>query len=354
MADDKEPVTGEAGKRNSNTRIIGGAVLLFLLLAGVWFFLGNKQPQKTAPAVSSNEAGIIDVKKALQAHNAYGQLAALREERERMAVDLAIARRMVVQLLAPKAEKGPFDAAVRQKARTEEIHMHGEGIERLDAAEKAEREATKGMLESARDEINAEYFNEIFNIQLKLDNAKAMRLSKETVEELKERLRELQIERGQKQIALWKAYEAKIREHRAELAAQQGIKEAEHLSGTTERLRAEEAAKQSAAQARNMDAMQKNMLDASMIRARIQEKTLALKAKDQEIAALESHMLKEIAGKAAKLAAIHHFTVIYSTQAVNLASLKAGEFRGGMLQSGTAHVVAGTAQDITDELIREL
>ena len=354
MADDKKPAQGEAGERNSKTRIIGGAALFLLLIIGIWLFAGHKQPIKTTHEAVTSAAGIVDVKKAMQAHNAYAQLTALREERERMAVDLAIAQRMVVKLLAPNADKGPFDAAVRQKAGTEQLHMHGEAIERLDAAEKAEREATRGMLEAARDEINAEYFNEIFNIQLKLDNAKAMRLSQDAVQELKERLRELQMERGRKQIALWQAYEAKIKEHRAALAEKEGIKEANQFAETTERLRAEEAAKQSAAQARNMAAMQKNMLDASRIRVRIQEKTQALRAKDQEISALESHMLKEIAGKAAKLAAIHRFAVIYATPAVNVSSLIPKSSVGGVMVPKTARVVAGTAQDITEELIREL
>lgn len=351
MADEKMP--NGTGKKIPGSILIGGAVLLCILTAAAFLFTGNKPVERPAAAVS-DAAGIIDVKKAMQAHNAYGQLSALREERERMAVDLAVAQRMVIKLLAPKAEKGPFDAAVRQKVRTEAIHMHGEVIERLDAAEKAEREATRPMLEAARDEINAEYFNEIFNIQLKLDNAKAMRLSEETLQELKNRLHELQMERGRRQIALWRAYEEKIKQHRAELAAREGIQEEDASAQMTERMRAAESAKQSSAQARNVDAMQRNMLDASKLRARIQEKMQMLKAKDQEIAALEAYMLKEIAGKAAKLAAIHHFSIIYSSPAVDVSSISAGWLHNGAVLKKNVRVVDGSAQDITDELIREL
>jgi hypothetical protein len=119
-------------------------------------------------------------------------------------------------------------------------------------------------------------------------------------------------------------------------------------------MRAAESAKQSSAQARNVDAMQRNMLDASKLRARIQEKMQMLKAKDQEIAALEAYMLKEIAGKAAKLAAIHHFSIIYSSPAVDVSSISAGWLHNGTVLKKNARVVAGSAQDITDELIREL
>ena len=72
------------------------------------------------------------------------------------------------------------------------------------------------------------------------------------------------------------------------------------------------------------------------------------------IAALEAYMLKEIAGKAAKLAAIHHFSIIYSSPAVDVSSISAGWLHNGTVLKKNARVVAGSAQDITDELIREL
>lgn len=354
MADEKKPETGGAEKKNSKVRLIGGAALLCVVAAGGWLLTNQSKSAIPSTVSTASATGVIDVKKAMQAHNAYGQLAALREERERMAGDLAIAQRMLIKLLAPKAEKEPFDAAVRQKSRTEAVHAHGAAMERLNAAEAAEREATKSMLEAARDEINAEYFNEIFNIQLKLDNAKAMRLSEADIEALKERLHDLQMERGRRQIAMWQAYEAKIKEHRAELAAQEGIREAENSAQTTEQFRAQEAAKQSVAQARNLDMMQKKMLDTSKLQARIQERTLALKAKDKEIASLENQVLKEIAGKAAKLAAIHHLSIIYAAPVTNTYTLPAGIRQVGAERPATARIIAVNAQDVTDELIREL
>ena len=84
------------------------------------------------------------------------------------------------------------------------------------------------------------------------------------------------------------------------------------------------------------------------------DKLIDLKAKDQDIAALEAYMLKEIAGKAAKLAAIHHFSIIYSSPAVDVSSISAGWLHNGTVLKKNARVVAGSAQDITDELIREL
>ena len=54
-------------------------------------------------------------------------------------------------------------------------------------------------------------FNEIFNTQLKLDNADIMRLSEATVEDLKRHLDNLQRERGRHQFELYQKYEAEIR-----------------------------------------------------------------------------------------------------------------------------------------------
>ena len=223
-------------------------------------------------------------------------------------------------------------------------------MEKLAEAEKAKREETRALYEAARNEINAAYFNEIFNTQLKLDNADIMRLSDETIADLKRHLENLQRERGRHQYELHQKYEAEIRAYKEALAAEHGISLAALEQDTDERLRAEEMRKRSEAQARNLDALQKNMLDAVELRMRLSEVRSALQAKEQEIAALEDGLTLDLAGKAAKLAVLHHLAIVYAspvTAGLPIAGVGTDPFAG-------LRVISGTAIDLTDELAREI
>ena len=53
------------------------ALLLCALLAGLW--LSSRQ-QPAAPKAPLTEVGVVDLKAAMQAHNAYASLAKLRED----------------------------------------------------------------------------------------------------------------------------------------------------------------------------------------------------------------------------------------------------------------------------------
>ena len=119
---------------------------------------------------------------------------------------------------------------------------------------------------------------------------------------------------------------------------------------TDERLRAEEMRKRSEAQARNLDALQKNMLDSVELRMRLTELRTALRAKEQEIAALEDGLTLELAGKAAKLAVLHHLSIVYAspmTAGLPIAGIGTDPVAG-------LRVISGTAIDLTEELAQEI
>ena len=88
------------------------ALLLCALLAG---FLLNSRQQPAAPKAPLTEVGVVDLKAAMQAHNAYASLAKLREDRQSMAADLAMESRLLLSLMAPNADHKPFEDAVQQK-----------------------------------------------------------------------------------------------------------------------------------------------------------------------------------------------------------------------------------------------
>ena len=177
-----------------------------------------------------------------------------------------------------------------------------------------------------------------------------MRLSDETVADLKRHLENLQRERGHHQFELYQKYEAEIRAYKEALAAEHGISLAALEQETDERLRAEEMRKRSEAQARNLDALQKNMLDSVELRMRLTELRTALRAKEQEIAALEDGLTLELAGKAAKLAVLHHLSIVYAspmTAGLPIAGIGTDPVAG-------LRVVSGTAVDLTEELAQEI
>ncbi len=331
--------------------LLVGLLTLALIggIAGGWLWLhpGDKAAPTSAANALTTEAGFVRLGEAAKAHPDYNTLLRLRMEREELAVKLAREERRLLAMTAPDAIKKPFDDAVEQKKKQVLLQEHREFLEKLAEAEKAKREETRALYEAARDEINAAYFNEIFNTQLKLDNADIMRLSADTIADLKRHLENLQRERGRHQFDLHQKYEAEIRAYKESLAAEHGISLAALEASTDERLRAEEMRKRSEAQVRNLNALQKNMLDATELRIRIQESRSALRAKEREISALEGGLTADLASKAAKLAALHHLSVIYAAPVADAFPSADNPFAG-------LQVIGGTALDLTDELTQEI
>ena len=332
-------------------------LLSLLVLGGIvlgWLFVhpGDKvSPPVTDPsAQSTEESGVVRLGEVVRKHPEYGTLLRLRGEHAQLSDALARGERQLLKMTAPDAIKKPFDDAVDQKKKQVLIKEYGEFMEKLAEAEKAKREETRALYDAARGEINAAYFNEIFNTQLKIDNADVMRLSDETVADLKRHLENLQRERGRHLYDLHLKYEAEIRAFKEALAAEHGVSLAALEQETDERLRAEEMRKRSEAQARNLEALQKNMLDSVELRMRLTEIRTALRAKEQEITALEDGLTLELAGKAAKLAVLHHLSIVYAspvTAGLPIAGV-------GTDPAAGLRVVGVTAVDLTEELIKEI
>ena len=332
-------------------------LLSLIVLGGIvlgWLFVhpGDKvSPPATDPsAQSAEESGVVRLGEVVRKHPEYGTLLRLRGEHAQLSDALARGERQLLKMTAPDAIKKPFDDAVDQKKKQVLIKEYGEFMEKLAEAEKAKREETRALYDAARGEINAAYFNEIFNTQLKIDNADVMRLSEETVADLKRHLENLQRERGRHLYDLHLKYEAEIRAFKEALAAEHGVSLAALEQETDERLRAEEMRKRSEAQARNLEALQKNMLDSVELRMRLTEIRTALRAKEQEITALEDGLTLELAGKAAKLAVLHHLSIVYAspvTAGLPIAGV-------GTDPAAGLRVVGVTAVDLTEELIKEI
>ena len=329
-------------------------LLSLLVLGGIvlgWLFFHPGDTVSPPPAeTAAEESGVVRLGEVVRKHPEYGTLLRLRGEHAQLSDALARGERQLLKMTAPDAIKKPFDDAVDQKKKQVLIKEYGEFMEKLAEAEKAKREETSALYDASRGEINAAYFNEIFNTQLKIDNADVMRLSEETVADLKRHLENLQRERGRHLYDLHLKYEAEIRAFKEALAAEHGVSLAALEQETDERLRAEEMRKRSEAQARNLEALQKNMLDSVELRMRLTEIRTALRAKEQEITALEDGLTLELAGKAAKLAVLHHLSIVYAspvTAGLPIAGV-------GTDPAAGLRVVGVTAVDLTEELIKEI
>ena len=112
-------------------------------------------------------------------------------------------------------------------------------------------------------------------------------------------------------------------------------------------------AKQSEVQARNTDAMQQQM-DVSLDLQQREAIRQQLSDIQQQIQALDTHIRNDIAGKAAKIAILHHFTLIVATPAENL-DYALPSARTPALDMQRFYPVVGTdTEDVTDELVTEI
>lgn len=330
---------------------IGLAALAFAALAFGWLWMRSSVPSGSTPAAkAAPEAGIVDLRAAVRSHSAYPSLVRLREERNLLAAEAEAARKKLLSMTAPKAAREPFADAAEQKARQEMFRERAVLLEKLEEAERLKREETKAGFEAAREEINAAYFNDIFNTQLKLDNADLMRLSKEKVADLKTHLENLQRERSRRQIALREQYEEEMREYKEALAAQHGTSLKALEDEAHGRLLAEEMRRRSEAQARNLDTLQKNLLDSAELRMELQQKQSAIRSKSREIEAMENAILRELAEETRKLAETHGLSVVYAASVRERDFLAPKSFTEEPLPF-PARVIGVSALDLTEELI---
>lgn len=341
--------------RKSRKKIAGAAVLaVCLIIAGAWLFRSYGLRPSAAVPRDKAEIGMVDLQKAMKAHDAYSQLRELQEQREVMAADLAIEWEEAAAIHAPEIDAAPFVTDVQQKAQQEQAAQGGELAGKRQEAIKAKRAAVAPGYEAARDSIDKEYLNAIFNLRMKLDNADAMHLSPVECADLQRALEDQQHERGERQRALKEQYEGAIRAYAAGLLQQDEAQLQAKKQQDDGQSEAKAMAEQTQAQERNAAAMQQDMMQTDNRAQRMSEKKAALAAKDAEIKAMEEHMLNDIAGKAAKLAILHHLTLILSNPSVNLQAVDVGTIHIGSWPEKYIPAIGVGTIDLTDDLIDEL
>lgn len=348
--------SGDGEKRESPLRrrwLYGAAVLFCLLMLILW--LGREPGAAPAAPVSPRaDIGIVDVDLALAAHPAYGALEEQRQEQQRLAAELRAERQLLLALRPPRLPEGFLADSVRQKQHQKDVEARGALLDQLAAALEARRRELQPALEEKRDAINRQYVHEIFNIQLKLDNRDSMKLSPQMVEEMTERLRELQRQRGEKQRALAEEFEAGIEAYRQALAAEMGLELSRAAASSREQLEAEALRREAQIQLRNVAAAQEGLMAAAERRFRLEELRLALQTKGQEVAAMEEQMMLEVASRVSKLAVLHRLSVVLAWPAKSIEPPAGGGLSALVRPPLTAPLVNVAGVDLTEELIREM
>ena len=361
MADEAEKDGGELAKswlKQHRKPLLAGAMTIALLGGlGAWAlhsFL-NKPVQPATPAVPT--VGIVDVQRAMQVHPVYGELAKVREEAKALAADIEMDKAYLEQLAIrpPAVQPEPFDKMAEKQALHKNVMLGAHYQAQRQAAAKEWEERNRPEYDRVHDKVDGAYLNAILNIRLKLDNREVMRLSDEDVADLQAQLEKLQQERGADQKRLWEEYQSALSAYLDAFDEQNKGKLLQAQAETVQREQAAEAARQTAAQQRNIEAMKENLAGQERAQKLLAKRT-ALIEKETEARTMEAHILNDVASKAAKLAILHHLTLIVANPVQPLASLDFGssvDFAPSA-QPQLVPTIGIDVMDLTDELLREM
>lgn len=362
MKNDKNPRKDENAADKAPGRgkkiAVGAVCALALIGVGAGIIRHFTTPAATTNVAELADTGIVDWQKVLAAHPDYEKYQALASECAVLELEVADVEDMF-SVEKPTLGSKPFDDAVWQKNAADVIGGRAE-LERKSKKIAAEyREATKADYEARRGAIDSEYLNAILNLNIKLDNQAAMHNPMDSQESiaaereawLAER-EELQHERGAKQMELARAYNAEVAAHVNAVMGPELKKWQESLLATHAAQQAAMAARQSAADKRNADAMTAQLEAAQRVQQRL-EKRAKLADKKSELAVLEAHILNDISGKAAKVAMLHHLTLIIVHHPRVLSTFDVGASVDPIARSASVAIGIKTI-DVTDELVTEV
>jgi hypothetical protein len=164
---------------------------------------------------------------------------------------------------------------------------------------------------------------------------------------------QLQAERGRRQYELWQAYKREVEKYVQDKLAPELAQWRASLPKLQDEKMAAAQQTKAAAEARNADMMSKQQAIAEKVQQRL-AKRQQLAEKQAELAALHAHIINDVAGKAAKIAIMHHFTLILVHHPAALASFLPQTGKVPALQPQDSVVIGLKTQDVTDELVQEM
>lgn len=334
----------------------GAIAALLLMLMGAWICRSILEPKPAPSPTKPATVALIDVRRALEAHPGYEELKQLRQQEIRLRSEMKDAM-VPVMVEPPKVSETPFQDSVWQKNAQNVIGTAAEISRQEKKAAEEYRAATEAEYIAKRDEIDGEYLNAILNIQLKLQNQDNLRLTQEAVDELISRREALQRERGARQMELAQAWEREIVEYAEEAVRESKEQLQQEAQRSKTALELDAAKKQAEAQARDASTMEQAMqksMERQQNRLRIFQE---LQETIKERIAVESHMMSDIAGLTAKLAILHHYTMVISNPAQTLRTRipwQRDEEGKDEEEKEYMPVIGPSTADMTEELLAEI
>ena len=357
---DEEKAT-EDGARRRRRNIAAGAIAAICLLAasaGIFHSLVRPPGESQQQALAA-DAGLIDWQKVIEAHPDHARLTKLREECKVLELETSEVED-IFTVKPPEQDPKPLEDSVWAKNALDIVGQRAE-LERKSKRIAAEyRAQTEAAYQEQIRAIDEEYLNDILNINIKLDNQEAMhnpldperQLAEERAIWLQQR-EQLQQERGRRQYELRQAYEQQVAAHVQQVLGPELAAWRANLPQQQAQQRAAAAATQSEADKRNAETMQKQMELAQQVQQRL-AKRQELLAKQAQLQALEAHILNDVAGRAAKIAILHHFTLILVDHPRVLTSFAPDLEQADPLHRTYSRAIGVTTVDVTDELVQEV
>ena len=322
---------GAAVKKLWQTRrreILAGVVCLLALLAVLLL-----RPVSETPS-TEREIGTMRLAEVLAAHPSYERLTQLRAEERTLRLLLRDLPK-TPEIKPPATDPAPFEDSVWQKNAQVVISTRVELEREQKRLTELYRKQTQADYEARKKAIDDEYLNAILNINLKIDNQRAMHGPQVSEEELAR-------ERGR-----WEAERALLKEER-------GMRQRELYRQWEEEIRAYVAARmepQQAAWTKRAQEMER-ALAAQTEKSAASARAARLAAVCAEADALEAEILRDVRSRAAKLAIQYHLSlVLASPEADAMTLLPAAE---AFAVHRYAPLISSAARDVTAEMVREM
>ena len=328
--------------------ILAGGIVLLVIAAVCYFLPAREQPR------AAEDIAVMRISEVLAAHPSYARLMELRAEE----ATLALAVRDVPEVFSltpPAADDAPFQDSVWQKNAQTVIGARVELERERKRLTEVYRKQTEDDYERRKKQIDDEYQNAITNINLKIDNQRAMHGPRVSEDELAqeraglEAQREaLRQERGARQAELYRTWQEEIR---ARIEPQQATWTAK-AKATIDAQKAEADRQKAEAEERNAAAMERaaKAQDAHAAAAR-RATRLAQVRRDAD--ALEEAIWRDVRSRAAKIALMQHFSLILTApQADDAAHLAPA--RPFVQRRYMPPVTVDAARDVTADMVREM
>ena len=345
---------GAAVKKLWQTRrreILAGVVCLLALLAVLLL-----RPVSETPS-TEREIGTMRLAEVLAAHPSYERLTQLRAEERTLRLLLRDLPQLP-KLTPPETNPAPFEDSVWQKNAQVVISTRVELEREQKRLTELYRKQTQADYEARKKAIDDEYLNAILNINLKIDNQRAMHGPQVSEEELaRERGRWeaeralLKEERGMRQRELYRQWEEEIRAYVAARMEPQQAAWTKRAQETVDAQKAEAERMKTEVEERGAQEMER-ALTAQEGKSAVSTRAMRLVAVRAEADALEAEIMRDVRSRAGKLALQHRLSLVLASPEADAVHLLPNAEAFSVRRY--APIIGTAAVDLTAEMVHEM